>query len=61
MRVGDTVYVFNDGYKFKSLIVDETGKFWKVKTTDGSNKYSKNTLKKVEYPYFDGCYITTLE
>ncbi|HJO91923.1 MAG TPA: hypothetical protein QF753_00855 [Victivallales bacterium] len=57
MRIGDTVYVCSEGHKFKSVITGETGKFWTVKTPAGASKYSKNTLKKVEYPYFDGCYI----
>jgi hypothetical protein len=61
MNVGDTVYVCSEDNRCKSVISDETGLFWKIKTTKGEDKYSKRTLKKVEYPYFDCCFIASLK
>jgi len=39
MKVGDTVYVCSGDNRCKSVISDETGLFWKIKTTKGEDKY----------------------
>jgi hypothetical protein len=61
MRLGDTVYIYGGKEKYKSIIIGETNKFWKIKTLDGIDKYSKKTLKRTEFPYFDGLYLKPLD
>ncbi|HJO94564.1 MAG TPA: hypothetical protein QF753_14285 [Victivallales bacterium] len=60
MKLGDTVYIHCGNAKYKSIIIGETNKFWKIKTSSGIDKYSKKTLKRTEFPYFDGYYIEAL-
>ncbi|MCP4179356.1 MAG: hypothetical protein GY756_16480 [bacterium] len=63
MNIGEKVLVHGIGICYETTITGETSKFWKVKSKTGSSeeKYSKSTLKKCEYPYFDGFYIGPLK